>query len=65
MATCKKENHWNPGLYSNFSNSEANMRPTGPQLIEQLPNISVFAAAIGTSGDGQLPSFCQTGYRES
>ncbi|KAF8918677.1 tryptophan synthase beta subunit-like PLP-dependent enzyme [Mucidula mucida] len=46
----KKENHWNPGQYSNFANSEAHMRWTGPQLIEQLPSISVFAAAIGTSG---------------
>ncbi|KAG9091149.1 hypothetical protein FS749_016768 [Ceratobasidium sp. UAMH 11750] len=39
-----------PGQYSNPQNSEAHIRWTGPQLLAQLPDISVFAAAVGTSG---------------
>ncbi|QRV99658.1 cysteine synthase [Ceratobasidium sp. AG-Ba] len=39
-----------PGQYSNPQNSEAHERWTGPQILAQLPDISVFAAALGTSG---------------
>ncbi|KAG9119295.1 hypothetical protein FRC07_005736 [Ceratobasidium sp. 392] len=39
-----------PGQYSNPQNSEAHIRWTGPQILAQLPDISVFAAAVGTSG---------------
>ncbi|KAF7289342.1 Cysteine synthase [Mycena indigotica] len=33
-----------------MQNYESHMRWTGPQIIKQLPGISVFAACIGTSG---------------
>ncbi|KAG8735129.1 hypothetical protein FRC10_010961 [Ceratobasidium sp. 414] len=46
----ERPDHYCPGQYSNPQNSEAHMRWTGPQLLAQLPNISVFAAAVGTSG---------------
>ncbi|KAJ7470928.1 tryptophan synthase beta subunit-like PLP-dependent enzyme [Mycena latifolia] len=45
-----QEGHYNPDQYSNPENYESHMRWTGPQIIKQLPNISVFAASIGTSG---------------
>ncbi|CAE7102532.1 unnamed protein product [Rhizoctonia solani] len=41
---------YNPGQYSSPQNSEAHVRWTGPQIYAQLPKISVFAAAVGTSG---------------
>ncbi|GJE91546.1 cysteine synthase B [Phanerochaete sordida] len=41
---------FNPGQYHNHHNSEAHVRWTGPQLLAQLPQLSVFAAAVGTSG---------------
>ncbi|KAG8695032.1 hypothetical protein FRC08_008110 [Ceratobasidium sp. 394] len=45
-----RPDYYCPGQYSNPQNSEAHIRWTGPQLLAQLPNISVFAAAMGTSG---------------
>ncbi|CEL54449.1 hypothetical protein RSOLAG1IB_07052 [Rhizoctonia solani AG-1 IB] len=41
---------YNPGQYSSPQNSEAHVRWTGPQIHAQLPNINIFAAAVGTSG---------------
>ncbi|KAJ7921388.1 tryptophan synthase beta subunit-like PLP-dependent enzyme [Mycena leptocephala] len=41
---------YNPDQYSNPENYESHMRWTGPQIMKQLPSISVFAASIGTSG---------------
>ncbi|KAJ7082898.1 tryptophan synthase beta subunit-like PLP-dependent enzyme [Mycena belliarum] len=42
--------HYNPDQYSNTENYESHMRWTGPQIMMQLPNLSVFAASMGTSG---------------
>ncbi|RDB18452.1 Cysteine synthase B [Hypsizygus marmoreus] len=41
---------FNPDQYSNPENYRAHMRWTGPQIYAQLPDISVFAASIGTAG---------------
>ncbi|KAF9465572.1 tryptophan synthase beta subunit-like PLP-dependent enzyme [Collybia nuda] len=46
----KKPGTFNPDQYSNIENYQAHMRWTGPQIISQLPGISVFAASIGTAG---------------
>ncbi|KAG8723357.1 hypothetical protein FRC09_003683 [Ceratobasidium sp. 395] len=46
----EKPGYYCPGQYSNPQNSEAHVRWTGPQILAQLPNISIFAAAVGTSG---------------
>ncbi|EKM52151.1 uncharacterized protein PHACADRAFT_187478 [Phanerochaete carnosa HHB-10118-sp] len=46
----KKPGIFNPGQYHNGHNSEAHVRWTGPQLHAQLPELSVFAASVGTSG---------------
>ncbi|KAJ7282499.1 tryptophan synthase beta subunit-like PLP-dependent enzyme [Mycena rebaudengoi] len=45
----QQEGYYNPDQYANPENYEAHMRWTGPQIIKQLPGISVFAASIGTS----------------
>jgi cysteine synthase len=34
-----------------LKNSEAHERWTGPQLEQQIPDLNVFAAALGTSGE--------------
>ncbi|KAJ7082911.1 tryptophan synthase beta subunit-like PLP-dependent enzyme [Mycena belliarum] len=41
--------HYNPDQYSNTENCESHMRWTGPQIMKQLPNLSVFAASMRTS----------------
>ncbi|KAF7335535.1 Cysteine synthase [Mycena venus] len=41
---------YNPDQYSNPENYESHIRWTGPQIMKQLPSISIFAASIGTSG---------------
>ncbi|KAJ6463184.1 tryptophan synthase beta subunit-like PLP-dependent enzyme [Mycena vulgaris] len=46
----QQEGYYNPDQYSNPENYESHMRWTGPQIFKQLPNISVFAACLGTSG---------------
>ncbi|KAK7032689.1 cysteine synthase [Favolaschia claudopus] len=46
----EKEGCYNPDQYSNPENYESHIRWTGPQIMKQLPSISVFAASIGTSG---------------
>ncbi|KAJ6560967.1 cysteine synthase [Mycena sp. CBHHK59/15] len=46
----QQEGRYNPDQYSNPENYESHMRWTGPQIMKQLPGISVFAASIGTSG---------------
>ncbi|KAL0578879.1 hypothetical protein V5O48_003112 [Marasmius crinis-equi] len=46
----KQEGWYNPDQYSNWENYESHMRWTGPQVLKQLPKLSVFAAGIGTSG---------------
>ncbi|KAJ6577922.1 tryptophan synthase beta subunit-like PLP-dependent enzyme [Mycena capillaripes] len=46
----EQDGYYNPDQYSNPENYESHMRWTGPQIIKQLPSISVFAASIGTSG---------------
>ncbi|KAJ7835561.1 tryptophan synthase beta subunit-like PLP-dependent enzyme [Mycena olivaceomarginata] len=46
----EQEGCYNPDQYSNPENYESHMRWTGPQIMKQLPSISVFAASIGTSG---------------
>jgi hypothetical protein len=38
-------------------NSEAHVRWTGPQIHAQLPKISIFAAAVGTSGKSQRRNY--------
>ncbi|PVF95680.1 cysteine synthase B [Serendipita vermifera] len=46
----QKEGWFNPDQYSNPANPGAHERWTGPQILRQLPNISVFCASMGTSG---------------
>ncbi|GJE91549.1 cysteine synthase [Phanerochaete sordida] len=46
----QQEGYYNPDQYSNPENYEAHIRWTGPQIYNQLPEIKVFAASIGTSG---------------
>ncbi|KAJ6463181.1 cysteine synthase [Mycena vulgaris] len=45
-----KEGCYNPSQYTSSRNPEAHIRWTGPQLHQQLPDMSVFAAGLGTSG---------------
>ncbi|KAG5641815.1 hypothetical protein DXG03_004157 [Asterophora parasitica] len=51
-ATLNGEEHgvYNPDQYTNNENYKAHMRWTGPQIHAQLPQISVFAASMGTGG---------------
>ncbi|KAF7972147.1 hypothetical protein HWV62_18790 [Athelia sp. TMB] len=46
----KEPGIYNPNQYTNTANYEAHMRWTGPQLLQQLPEISVFCATMGTAG---------------
>lgn len=41
---------YNPNQYENTANPAAHERWTGKQLLEQLPEINVFAAGMGTGG---------------
>ncbi|KAJ7187822.1 tryptophan synthase beta subunit-like PLP-dependent enzyme [Mycena filopes] len=45
-----KEGCYNPSQYTSARNPEAHIRWTGPQLHMQLPDLSVFAAGLGTAG---------------
>ena len=36
--------------YDNLSNREAHYKTTGPEILEQMPEIDVFVAGIGTGG---------------
>ncbi|KAF7327303.1 Cysteine synthase [Mycena kentingensis (nom. inval.)] len=45
-----QDGFFNPNQHSNPENYKAHMRWTGPQIMKQLPGISVFSASIGTSG---------------
>lgn len=40
----------NPDQYINPANYEAHIRWTGPQLMRQLPQLTLFCAGMGTSG---------------
>lgn len=40
----------NPNQYENDANWKAHYKWTGPQILKQLPNISVLCAGMGTSG---------------
>jgi len=41
---------YNPAQYSNPANYESHVRWTGPQLLQQLPDINVFATGMGSAG---------------
>ncbi|KAF3014062.1 hypothetical protein E8E14_012186 [Neopestalotiopsis sp. 37M] len=41
---------WAPSQYENEYNYRSHIRWTGPQLLKQLPNISVFCAGMGSAG---------------
>ncbi|KAJ6577919.1 tryptophan synthase beta subunit-like PLP-dependent enzyme [Mycena capillaripes] len=45
-----KDGCYNPSQYTSGRNPEAHIRWTGPQLHAQLPDMSVFAAGLGTAG---------------
>ncbi|KAJ7505630.1 cysteine synthase B [Mycena galericulata] len=45
-----KDGCYNPSQYTSARNPEAHIRWTGPQLYEQLPDMSVLAAGLGTAG---------------
>ncbi|KAF7335534.1 Efflux pump FUS6 [Mycena venus] len=45
-----KEGCYNPSQYTSGRNPEAHIRWTGPQLHMQLPDMSIFAAGLGTAG---------------
>lgn len=42
---------WAPSQYENEYNYRSHIRWTGPQLLKQLPNISVFCAGMGSAGN--------------
>ncbi|KAF8876923.1 tryptophan synthase beta subunit-like PLP-dependent enzyme [Infundibulicybe gibba] len=46
----EKGDNFNPSQYINEMNYNAHQRWTGPQIYKQLPNISVFATGMGTTG---------------
>ncbi|KAG8927949.1 hypothetical protein FRC02_007568 [Tulasnella sp. 418] len=46
----KQPDTFTPNQYDNDMNYRAHMRWTGPQIIQQLPDISALACAVGTSG---------------
>lgn len=46
----EKEGFYNPDQYSNTANYRAHQRWTGPQLLKQLPEVSLVAAGMGTAG---------------
>ncbi|KAH8588190.1 tryptophan synthase beta subunit-like PLP-dependent enzyme [Bisporella sp. PMI_857] len=43
-------NLYNPGQYENEDNFKSHVRWTGPQLLQQLPNINIFCAGMGSAG---------------
>ncbi|KAJ6560970.1 tryptophan synthase beta subunit-like PLP-dependent enzyme [Mycena sp. CBHHK59/15] len=45
-----KDGCYNPSQYTSGRNPEAHIRWTGPQLHMQMPDMAVFAAALGTAG---------------
>lgn len=47
---CGGEQTVNPNQYENDENWKAHYRWTGPQILTQLPGISVMCAGLGTSG---------------
>lgn len=40
----------NPNQYANDNNWKSHIRWTGPQILKQLPEISIICAGLGTSG---------------
>lgn len=42
--------NFNPNQYENDLNFKAHERWTGPQILEQLPEIDIFCAGMGTAG---------------
>ncbi|KAF7289344.1 Cysteine synthase B [Mycena indigotica] len=46
----KRPGYYNPSQYTSARNPEAHIRWTGPQLLKQLPDVSVFASGLGTAG---------------
>ncbi|KAI3553351.1 cysteine synthase A [Colletotrichum abscissum] len=46
----ESESVLNPDQYNNDLNWQSHMRWTGPQILEQLPEISLICAGMGTSG---------------
>lgn len=41
-----------------FQNPAAHMRWTGPQLLEQLPQINIFCMGMGSAGQYISPGLC-------
>ena len=50
LAGLEDPSRWNPAQYTNPANYESHIRWTGPQLVQQLPEINVFAAGMGSAG---------------
>ena len=46
----EKDGFFNPDQYSNRANYGAHQRWTGPQILRQLPELSLVAAGMGTAG---------------
>ncbi|KAL1870381.1 hypothetical protein Plec18167_007515 [Paecilomyces lecythidis] len=46
----ERDDAFNPNQYENPLNPDAHFRWTGPQIIQQLPQINVFCTGMGTSG---------------
>lgn len=46
----REQGTYNPNQYENHANPAAHERWTGKQIVEQLPEINVFAAGMGTGG---------------
>ncbi|GAD92327.1 cysteine synthase B, putative [Paecilomyces variotii No. 5] len=46
----ERDDAFNPNQYENPLNPDAHLRWTGPQIIQQLPQINVFCTGMGTSG---------------
>jgi hypothetical protein len=46
---------WAPMQYENEDNYKSHIRWTGPQLLKQLPDISIFCSGMGSAGTVSRP----------
>lgn len=55
-ALAERPNHYLTEQYDNLVNRDTHYRTTGPEILEQLPDIDVFVGGMGTGG-----TLCGTG----
>jgi cysteine synthase A len=46
----KNKNHFMPQQFNNPANPEVHFQATGPELVEQVPQIDAFISGVGTGG---------------